>query len=170
MIVAKFSEEFHLKEKHMARYKNHQVQKTLMTAFNWMARVPMISVLILIICLIRIASMSLEALYKEIFFRESASTLEMNLLIMKWRKSYILVRDLVAEMNVFFDRPIIIVVFITMLSSINLTCAVIVKIKMNSNGNLFDYILEIVTNLVCLCLLALVSEQLPQQVSWAKSI
>ena len=140
-----------------------------MNDLYWITRVPMISVLVFIICLIRIASMSLEALYTEIFFRESASTLEMNQLIMKWRKSYILVRDLVAEMNHFFGRPIIIVVFIAMISAINVTFAVIIKIKINNLDFLCDYIIEIVTNTICLTLLAFTSEQIPQRVSLAKS-
>ena len=109
-----------------------------------MKSIPMISVLVFIICLIRIASMSLEALYKEILFGESTFTSEMNQLTMKWRKSYILVRDLVAEMNACFGQQIIIVVFITMLSSINLTFTVIQKIKMNSYEYFFGYIMEIV--------------------------
>ena len=125
----------------------------------------MISGLVLIVCLIRIASVSLETLCKEISFGKSASTSEMNLLIMKWRKSYILVRDLVVEMNAFFGAPIIILVFIAMLSSINLTFVVIVKIKTNDHTYLCDYIIEIVTNSICLSLLAFASEQIPQQVS-----
>ena len=83
---------------------------------------------------------------------------------MKWRKSYILVRDLVAEMNNFVGRPIIIVVFIAMVSAINLTFAVIIQIKTNNYGIFFDYITETVSNIICICLLALVSEKIPQQV------
>ena len=128
-------------------------------------RISMISVIAFIICLIRIASMSLVALYKDISFGQSASTSEMSQLIMKWRKSYVLVRDLVAEMNAFFGQPIIIVVFITMLSTINQTFVVIVKIKTNDFSFLYQYILDIVTNTICLGLLAFIAEQIPQQVS-----
>ena len=132
---------------------------------HWTTKVPIISVLVLIIYLIRIASMSLATLCKEISFGESVSSSEMNLLIMKWRKSYILVRDLAVEINAFFGQPIIILVFIAMLSSINLIFAVIVKISINDMSYMSVYALEIVTNIICLSLLALISEQLPQQVS-----
>ena len=130
----------------------------------WIKRISMISILVFIICLIRISSMSLAALYNEISFGQSASTSEMNQLIMKWRKSYILIRDLVAEMNAFFGQPIIIVVLTTMLSSINLTFTAIVKIKINDFSFLYQYILEIVTNIICLGLLAFIAEEIPQQV------
>ena len=165
MYVAMLSAGLHPEEKHMARFKNYKVLQMLMEAFNWTKRVPMISVLILIVGLIRIASMSLAVLYKEILFRESASTSEMNQLIMKWRKSYILVCDLVTEMNACFGQQIIIVVFITMISSVNLTFVVIVRIRTCKFLFLIEYILEIVTNIICLSLLAFVSEQIPQQVS-----
>ena len=131
----------------------------------WIPSIPMINVLVLIICLIRIASLSLAAFHKEISFGKSASSSEMNQLIMKWRKSYFLVRDLVSAMNAFFGQPIIIIVFVTMLSAINLTFGVIIKIKMNNYEYLADNIQEIVTNIICLSLLAFVSEQIPQQVS-----
>ena len=131
----------------------------------WLSQIPLFSFVLLIVCLIRIASMSLEVLFKEISFGESVSTAEMNKLVLKWRKSYILVRDLVAEMNAFFGGPIIIFVFLAMLSSINLTHAVIVKIQMNESSIVFDYVMEIVKYTICLCLLAFISEQIPQQVS-----
>ena len=169
MIVAKLSAALQPEEIAFIPFKKYKILQILRKDFYWIPSVPMISVLVFIICLIRIASMSLEALYKEIFFRESAFPSEMHLLILKWRKSYILVRDVVAEMNAFFGQPIIIVVFITTLSSINLTFAVIHKIKMNNFEYLFGYIMEIVTNFDCLTLLAFISEQIPQQVSWAKS-
>ena len=146
-------------------FEKFKVLQSVNNAFCWIPTIPIISILVCIICLIRVASMSLAALYKEISFRESASTLEMNQLIMKWRKSYILVRDLVSAMNAFFGQLIIIVIFIAMISAINLTFAVIIKIKMNNNEYLFDYIQEIITNIICLGSLAFVSEQIPQQVS-----
>ena len=139
--------------------------KTLWFDFYWITQVPMLSVLVLIICLIRIASMSLATLCREISFGQSASSFEMNQLMKKWRKSYILIRDLVAEMNAFLGLPIIIVVFISMLSSINMTFAVIVKISMSDFSYFIDYMLDTVIHIICLIFLAFISEQIPQQVS-----
>ena len=155
------------KEIQFLHCRKYDVLKKFLYDFYWITRVPMISVLVLIIGLIRIASMSLANLCKEISFRESASSSEMNLLIMKWRKSYILVRDLVAELNACFGQHIIIVVFMAMLSSINLIFAVIVKISINNLSYMSAYVLEIATSIICLSLLAFISEQIPQQVSYA---
>ena len=165
MTVAKFSAGIQPEEIKNSPFEKYRVLQILIKDWYWITSIPMISVLVFIICLIRITSMSLEALYKEISFRESAFTSEMNQLIMKWRKCYILVRDLVAEMNACFGQQIIIVVCITMLSSINLTFIIINKIQLNNFLYFFDYITEIVTNIICLSLLAFISEQIPQQVS-----
>ena len=164
--MAKSSAGLRSKESEEIAFQKHEVLQVLWNDWYWISSIPMISVLVFIVGLIRIASMSLAVLYKEIYFRESASTSEMNQLIMKWRKSYILVRDLVAEMNACFGQQIIIVVFITIISSINLTFVVIVKIRTSDSSFLIEYILEIVTNIICLCLLAFISEQIPQQVSY----
>ena len=165
MIVAKLSAGLQPKEWTPLLYGEYKMLGMLMNDFHWIARVPIISILVLIVCLIRIASMSLTVLFKEISFRESASSSEKNQLITKWRKNYILVRDLVAEMNAFFGRPVIIVVILAMISSINLTFVLIIKIIMNDFSYIFDYITEILTNIICLSLLAFISEQIPQQVS-----
>ena len=165
MIGAKLSARFQSKEIASLPEKEYNVLRVFLKDFYWLTRIPIISILVLIVCLIRTTSMSLVALFKEISFSESASSEEMIQLIMKWRKSYILVRDLVAEMNAFFCRPIIIIVFISMLSSINLTFSVIIKIKTNNFSKLFDYILEILTYLICVTILVFISEQIAEQVS-----
>ena len=146
-------------------FPNDNNFEMFLNKFYWISKIPVFSFALLIVCLIRIVKMSLEVIFKEISFGETASTSEMNQLILKWRKSYILVHDLVAEINACFGQQIIVFVLMAMLSSINLTYAVIVKIKMNESLFLFDYIFAIVTNIICLSLLAFISEQIPQQVS-----
>ena len=137
----------------------------LLHKFYWITRIQMISVTVLMVCLIRIPSMSFAAICKEISLRESASDSEINQLLTIWKKKYNRVRDLVAELNIFLGQPMIIVVFTAMISSINMTSVAINKIKKNEMLYLFEYIFGILTNTVCLTLLALISEQIPQQVS-----
>ena len=144
---------------------NYNYFEIFLIKFYWVGRIQIISVTVLMVCLIQIPSMSFAALYKEISLTESASTSGINQLLTIWRKKYNMVRDLVAELNIFLGQLIIIVVFATMISSINLTFLVINKIKKNETLYLFECIFEIVTNTVCLTSLALISEQIPQQVS-----
>ena len=65
MMVAKLSAvSLHVDPENLL-FKNYKVLQMFMNDYYWITRVPMISVLVFIICLIRIASMSLEALYKQ---------------------------------------------------------------------------------------------------------
>ena len=132
-------------------------------------RIVMVSVIVLMVCLIRIPSMSLAALCKEISFREFASTSQRSQLIMKWRRNYILIRDLVSAINAFVGRPIFLFILLTMISSINLIFVVVARIVSNDFSLMYEYMLEIVTNIICLSLLAFLSDQIPQQVSQPRS-
>ena len=118
------------------------------------------------VCLIRIPSLSLETLFKEIYLRESASTThEMNQLIMKWRRKFILIRDLVVELNGFIGQTMFLFIFLGFTSSINLIFNAIAKVLTNNRLYLVDNILEAVVNVIFFGLLAFVSDQIPRQVS-----
>ena len=124
------------------------------------------SVIVLMVGLIRIPSLSLETLFKEIYFRESASTTyEMNQLIMKWRRKFILIRDLVVELNGFIGQTMFLFIFLGFTSSINLIFNAIAKVLTNNRLYLVDNILEAVVNVIFFGLLAFVSDQIPRQVS-----
>ena len=88
---------------------------------------------------------------------------------MKWRRNYILIRDLVSAINAFVGRPIFLFILLTMISSINLIFVVVARIVSNDFSLMYEYMLEIVTNIICLSLLAFLSDQIPQQVSQPRS-
>ena len=131
----------------------------------WIIRIQMNSVIVLMACLIRIPSLSLAALFKEIYFGESASTYEMNQLIMKWRKKYIRIRALVAELNDCFSQPMLFFILICFIASINTIFNAITKILSNRLLFLVDNIVDVVVSVIFFSLLTFVSDQVPRQVS-----
>ena len=120
--------------------------------------------MVLMMCLIRIPSFSLLTLSKEIFARESATNVEMNQLILEWKKSYILVCDVVAEMNAFIAQPIFIFFIMSMIISINMVFNLFVDIDddLEMIGvDLFTILIFLIWNGI----IFFVSDQIPQQVS-----
>ena len=121
--------------------------------------------MVLLICIIRIPSLSLLTLSKEIYCRESATTTEMNQLIVEWKKSYVLVCDVVAEMNAFLGQPIFIFFIMSMISFINLVFTLFVDIFDNDLESIDVYLLTISSFLIWGGIIIFVSDQIPQQVS-----
>ena len=131
----------------------------------WITQIQYTSFLVLFICLIRIPSLILVTLSKEIYSRESATAAEMNQLIVKWKKSYVLVCDLVAEMNAFLGLPIFIFFIMSMIIFINMVFAIFVDILRNDLEFLDVNLLMISNSLVWNGILIFVSDQIHQQVS-----
>ena len=121
--------------------------------------------MVLWICIIRIPSFSLLNLSKEIFARESATNVEMNQLIVEWKKSYVLVCDVVAEINAFLGQPIFIFFIMSMIISINMVFTLLVDILDNNLKSIGVYVFTITNFLIWNGILFFVSDQIPQQVS-----
>ena len=134
----------------------------------WIINIQVVSFLILMVCLIRIPTMSLAFLFKEVCFSKSASTTEKSRLIAKWKKQYFLIYDLVADINDFLGPPLFFFIIQAFLTSINFTFEIIVHITTNGSAT---YIVQhsiffLVQNIICISILTSRSEQLPQQASY----
>ena len=121
--------------------------------------------LVLSICLIRIPSLTLVSLSKEVYFRESATTAEMNQLIVEWKKSYVLVCDIVAAMNAFIGQPIFIFFIMSMISFISMVFSIFLDILHNNLEEIDTQLLMVFNSLIWNGILILISDQIPQQVS-----
>ena len=121
--------------------------------------------LVLSICLIRIPSLTLVTISKEVYIRESATTAEMNQLIVEWKKSYVLVCDIVAAMNAFIGQPIFIFFIMSMISFISMVFSIFLDILHNNLEEIYTQLLMVFNSLIWNGILILISDQIPQQVS-----
>ena len=135
-----------------------------------LCNIQMMSFVILMVCLIRIPSMILEILFGEVPFATSVPVVEMIQLVAKWNRHYLLVRDLVANISQFLGFPMLLFILYAFITSINYTFATILILwSPNSSrniptSNIYDFILIVIENVLCIILIAHVSEQIPQQV------
>ena len=146
------------------RTKLLNVTEILENFIPWITLIQYHCFMVLWICIIRIPSFSLLNLSKEIFARESATNVEMNQLIVEWKKSYVLVCDVVAEINAFLGQPIFIFFIMSMIISINMVFNLFVDIDddLEMIGvDLFTILIFLIWNGI----IFFVSDQIPQQVS-----
>ena len=120
---------------------------------------------ILVVCLIRIPSLSLAALSEEIRLKKSASITDMVSLYLKWKKQYQLVCELVGDVNNFIGIPIFLFIIF---SFIYFVSYLFIILYMHFQQNVSYAYLEIYTlfkYLFCLIALAFASENMLCEVS-----
>ena len=130
-----------------------------------MLSVQMFSFIILSVCLIRIPSIVLAALFRELTFGNPA---DMNEMVAKWNRHYLLICDLVADLNDFLGQSLLLFIGFSFFTSISysFTILYVVFIKSDVPFPLFyDDIFIVIQNLVCFIFLTFASEKIPQQAS-----
>ena len=134
----------------------------------WIHRTQSFSFLMLMVCLIRIPSMSIAILFNEVSLRKQASTNPLKETIVKWKKDYILLCDLVADINDFIAKPMLIYIIHVFVTSINVLFSVIINVLSVTSYDilLYDNISNTLQGVICIIMLALVSDQIPKQVSY----
>ena len=114
-----------------------------------MLSVQMFSFIILSVCLIRIPSIVLAALFRELAFGNPA---DMNEMVAKWNRHYLLICDLVADLNDFLGQSLLLFIGFSFFTSISYSFAIlyVVFIKSDVPFPLFyDDIFIVIQNLVC---------------------
>ena len=136
----------------------------------WFFLIQHASFVILTVYLIRIPSLCLASLFREVPFKISASIAEMVELQAKWERHYFLICDIVLELNRFIGGPLLIFIahaFLTFVSySFTLFNYFLYPMK---KPNIYLYIdlgYGIFQNFVCIIALAFVSETIPKQVRY----
>ena len=136
----------------------------------WFSLIQNASFIILTVYLIRIPSICLAILFREVPFKTSASIAEIVELVAKWERYYFLICDIIQELNRFIGGPMLIFIahaFLTFISySFTLFNYFLYPMK---KPNIYLYIdlgYGIFQNLVCIIALAFVSETIPKQVRY----
>ena len=126
------------------------------------------SLIILTVCLIRIPSMILDILYKEITLTKTASINEVVELLTKWKENWLLICDLVVDVNNFIGWPLILYIIYGIFIFVSHTFLILFHFLGNerhsliSNGINMYLILRFFT---CFCILAFEAEKLPSKVN-----
>ena len=122
---------------------------------------------ILVVCLIRIPSLSLAALSEEIRLKKSASITDMVSLYLKWKKQYQLVCELVGDVNNFIGIPIFLFIIFSFIYLVSILFFLLYMLFIN-DLNYSDMGIQIYTlfkYLFCLIALAFASENMLCEVS-----
>ena len=119
--------------------------------------------------LIRIPSMCLAILFREVSLKKSASIAEMVELEKKWKRHYFLICDIVADVNGFIGGPLLLFIAYAFITSVSYSFAIVYAL-INPEDIPFVFYSEIIynvaQNIICIILLVFVSEKIPKQVSY----
>ena len=131
------------------------------------------SFIILTVCLIRIPSMILDILYEEIDLTKTASTNRVVELLAKWEEIWLLICDLVADLNNFIGWPLFLYIIYGFYIFVSFTFLVLFRLlvddkhSFSSNWINIYFILKLIA---CFCLLAFEAEKLPSKVNYRMNI
>ena len=128
----------------------------------------MYSFIIFITCLIRIPSTSLTILFKDIPSEKCASVNAMANLVVKWKKHYLLVCELVARVNDFIGKPLLIFMAYVFLTFVGHTFYVMHDYFSSTSlpsPEIYAYGYSIFRNGICVICLATISEKISLEVS-----
>ena len=126
------------------------------------------SFIILTVCLIQIPSMILDNFYKEITLTKNASITEIVEFTAKWKKNWLLICDLVADVNDFIGRPLFLYILNGFFVFILCTFYALLRlltIDQNTFSSEIINIYLILKYLASFCLLAFEAEKLPSKVN-----
>ena len=133
----------------------------------WIFLIQQASFIILSVYLIRIPSMCLAILFREVPFKMSASIVEMVDLETKWKRQYFMICDVVADINSFIGQPLLLFVayvFLTFVSHSYLILNALIYPDENPFYIYYDLVFVIIQNIICITFLIFVSEEIPKQV------
>ena len=126
------------------------------------------SFIILTVCLIRIPSMILDILFKEITLTETASTSKVAELVAKWKENWLVTYDLVVDVNNFIGWPFFLYIIYGFFIFVTLNFLVLYRLlgidqqNFSTNGIVMYQVLKF---FACFCLLAFEAEKLPSKVN-----
>ena len=128
----------------------------------------MFSFFILTVCLIRIVSMGLAVLFKNISRKNPPSTTELAELLTEWKKHYLLICDLVLDLNEFIGVPLLIFLTKAFISFVGYSFYILVLLISPKRDlfAIFHILSMILKNLICVVILAFASEKISSEVRW----
>ena len=139
----------------------------LLNEIYFILSLQLFSFIILTICLIRIPSMIVDILYKEISLAKTASITEVVELVAKWKENRLVICDLVADVNDFIGWPLFLFIIYGFFISVSFTFTILFRLLATDHHSFsFNCILMylIFKFFAWFCLLALEAEKLPTKV------
>ena len=141
----------------------------LLNEIYYILALQLFSFIILTICLIRIPSMIVDILYKEITLTKNASTTEVVELVDKWKGNWLVICDLLAYVNDFIGRPLFLYIIYGFFVFFSYTFFILFRILTDDGRSLsssFIAIYFILKFLASFCLLAFEAEKIPSKVNY----
>ena len=126
------------------------------------------SFIIVTVCLIRIPSMILDILFKEITLTKTASTNEVVELVAKWKENWLVVCDLVVDVNNFIGWPLILYIILGFYIFVSYNFLILFRFLEIEQRHFLSYGISmylILKFFACFCLLAFAAEKLPLKVN-----
>ena len=147
------------------KFPNAILKHILAQSFFFLS-LQLFSFIILTVCLIRIPSVIVDILYKEINLTKTASINEVAEHVAKWKENWLLICDLVADVNSFIGWPLFIFIIYGFFIFVSFTFTVLFRILTNERSLSFNFITMyfILKFFAYLCLLAFAAEKLPSKV------
>ena len=126
----------------------------------------MFNFFILTVCLIRIVSMGLAVLFKNISRKNPPSTTELAELLTKWKKHYLLICDLVLDLNEFIGIPLLIFLTKAFICFVGYSFYILGLLACTKRDLLFiiSVLNLILKYLICVVILAFASEKISSEV------
>ena len=111
--------------------------------------------------------MIVDILYKEITLTKTASTTEVVELVAKWKENWLVICDLVVDVNNFIGGPLFLYIIYGFLTFISFTFTILFRILTDDRYS-FSYssiaMYFVLKTLAYFCLLAFEAEKLPSKV------
>ena len=128
----------------------------------------MFNFFILTVCLIRIVSMGLAVLFKNISRKNPPSTTELAELLTEWKKHYLLICDLVLDLNEFIGIPLLIFLTKAFICFVGYSFYILGLLACTKRDLLFiiSVLNLILKYLICVVILAFASEKISSEVRW----
>ena len=111
--------------------------------------------------------MIVDILYKEITSAKAASTTEVVELVAKWKENWLVICDLIADVNNFIGRPLFVYIIYGFLTFISFTFTILFGILTDDRHSFSSSSIEmyfVLKTLAYICLLAFEAEKLPSKV------
>ena len=150
-------------------YFHKGILSYILSEFYYLQILQQFSFIFLTVCLIRIPSLVFDILYKEITLTKTASINQVVELVTKWKENWLVICDLVADVNDFIGWSLFLYIIYGFFIFVSFTFFVLFRFleighhDFSINGIIIYAILKF---LASFCLLAFEAEKLPSKVNY----
>ena len=134
----------------------------------WITTLRLASCAILVMLLIQVPLMSITTLFREVPFKQTASSDEIVELVPKWKERYHLICNTVSDINDFMGMPLLLFIITTFFTFVN-SLFTILHVLFDPGDKtivlLLDVVYLLIQSMICITCLASFAEKIPKKVS-----